>query len=93
MLVIKAETRQESEAKEKSFYRQEVRYGRMQRFITLPSKVDPDRAEARFENGALVLKLPKSEHERPKQIKVAGGGERAMSGGALSGSGQPQTSQ
>ncbi len=93
MLVIKAETRQESEAKEKSFYRQEVRYGRMQRFITLPSRVDAERADARFENGALVLKLPKSEHERAKQIKVAGGGERPIGPGAMSGSGQGQTSQ
>ena len=72
VLMIKAESRQQSEEKQKNYYRQELRYGMMQRAITLPGHVETDRAEARFENGMLHLRLPKSETERPKQIHVSG---------------------
>lgn len=73
ILMIKAETRKESEEKQKSYYRQEFRYGSFQRAITLPCRVQAERAEASFENGVLFLKLPRSEAERPKQIKIQSG--------------------
>lgn len=41
-----------------------------QRAIGLPMPVDPDHAEARFENGVLLLTLPKSEAARPRQIQI-----------------------
>ncbi|MGE0058415.1 MAG: Hsp20/alpha crystallin family protein [Dehalococcoidia bacterium] len=54
------------------FYRRELRYGSFHRSFTLPTGVDADRAEAKFENGVLHLTLPKAEANRPKQIKVGG---------------------
>jgi HSP20 family protein len=70
MLMVKAETRKESEEKHRNYYRQEFHYGSMQRSIQLPCRVEADRAEAIYQNGILSLKLPKSETEKPKQIKV-----------------------
>jgi HSP20 family protein len=42
--------------------------------MTLPVSVDSDKAEAKFENGVLSLRLPKAEALRPKQIKVGSAG-------------------
>ena len=71
VLTIKAEHRDTSEEKKRDYYRREIRYGAFQRSMTLPVSVDSDKAEAKFENGELNLKLPKAEALRPKQIKVA----------------------
>lgn len=83
VLTIKAEHREtkdttavgEGETPEepkRQYYRRELRYGSFHRSLSLPGAVDADKAEARFENGILHLTLPKSEANRPKQIKVAG---------------------
>jgi len=56
-----------------TYYVQEIDYGSYQRTFTLPSGVEADKAEARYENGMLYLKLPKPESVRPKQIKIGTG--------------------
>ena len=76
ILMIKAETRKEFEEQQKNYYRQEFRYGAMQRAVSLPCRVEAGNAHATYENGILHLKLPKSESERPRQIKVQGAGSR-----------------
>ena len=48
----------------------ESAYGPFRRTLTLNVPVDADAAEAIFENGRLILHLPKAEEARPKQIKV-----------------------
>ena len=70
VLTIKAEHRDESEDKKRDYYRREIRYGAFHRALTLPVGVDADKAEARFDNGLLYLRLPKAEALRPKQIRV-----------------------
>jgi HSP20 family protein len=70
VLTIKAEHREATEEKKANFYRRELRYGTLQRALSLPVSVDADRAEATFKNGVVELTLPKSESLRPKQIKV-----------------------
>lgn len=69
-LTIKAETKEEHEEKRPNYYRQERRYGAMQRALTLPVRVDADKADADFENGVLTLRLPKVPEVRPKTIEV-----------------------
>jgi len=70
VLSIKAEHREQTEEKKKDYFRREIRYGSYHRALGLPVSVDADKAEARFENGMLHLRLPKAEAVRPKQIKV-----------------------
>jgi HSP20 family protein len=69
-LTIKAERKEEKETKEKNYVHKENRYGMITRSIILPVDVKADIAEASFDNGVLTLSLPKSEKEKPKQIKV-----------------------
>ncbi len=69
-LTIRGETKEENEVKEADFIRKERRYGSFSRSITLPSGLKADKAEATFENGVLMLKIPKSEESKPKSIKV-----------------------
>jgi HSP20 family protein len=54
------------------WHRQERNYGSFSRTLTLPYNVDPDRVDARFENGVLLVKLPKHESARPRKISVKG---------------------
>ena len=77
VLTIKAEHREELEDKKREYYRREIRYGAFHRSLSLPISVDADKAEARFENGVLYLRLPKAESLRPKQIKIAANGGSA----------------
>lgn len=52
----------------------EIGHGKYQRTFSLQNAVDPDRTEARYENGVLHLKMPKAESARVRQIRV---GEKA----------------
>lgn len=69
-LTIKGESKEEHEEKKPNYYRQERRYGTFQRALTLPVRVDADKASATFEHGVLALRLPKVPEVRPKTIAV-----------------------
>jgi HSP20 family protein len=48
----------------------ELPAGRFSRVITLPTVLDPAKAEANLRNGVFSLRIPKAEAHRPKVIKV-----------------------
>lgn len=50
--------------------RSEVTYGAFQRRITLPEKIQNDKAEAKYEQGILRLVLPKLVEDQNKVVKV-----------------------
>ena len=50
--------------------RQERPFGKFIRSVTLPSLVDPDRVDAKYENGVLRLTMPKHEAAKPRKIVV-----------------------
>ena len=52
------------------WHRQERFAGTFTRELTLPTPVDADKVEAKFEYGVLKLTLPKSEAARPRKIAV-----------------------
>jgi HSP20 family protein len=52
------------------WHRQERAFGEFERVLTLPFAVDPDKVEARFENGVLQVKLAKHETAKPRKINV-----------------------
>ena len=70
VLTIRGETKAEEKVEKASYIRQERRYGAFSRSLTLPSTVVADKATAEFENGVLILTLPKAEDVRPKTIKI-----------------------
>lgn len=70
VLTIKAERKEEKEEKNKDYVRKENYYGLISRSIDLPVDVTAEKSNAVFENGILILTLPKIEAIKPKQIKV-----------------------
>jgi HSP20 family protein len=69
-LTIKGEHKEEQEVKDENYFYKERRYGTFSRSVLMPVKVKSDKAEAVFEDGVLILTLPKAEEVKPKQIKV-----------------------
>lgn len=57
-------------AKTTTWYRREIGSGQFAESVTLPVPIDSERAEARFEDGILTLKLPKAEQARTRRIPV-----------------------
>ncbi len=70
VLTIKGESEKKSEVEEKNYYRKEVRTGSFYRAVSLPAKVDGDKAEATYEKGILKIRVPKAAEVTPKTIKV-----------------------
>jgi len=69
-LTVKGERKFEKEEKEENFHRIERRYGSFYRAFTLPSTVDSEHVEAKYNAGVLKLELKKKPEAQPKQIKV-----------------------
>ena len=71
-LTIRGESKVEEEKKGEHWHLRERRSGVFQRSLSLSAPVDSDKARADFEHGVLMLRLPKSESAKPRQIKVGG---------------------
>lgn len=69
-LILKGETKKESEVDDKNYYRKEIRSGSFYRSIPLPTGVVADKAEATFSEGMLKITIPKAEEVKPKNIKI-----------------------
>ena len=77
-LTVKGERKFEKEEKEENFHRIERRYGSFYRAFTLPSTVDTENVDAKYENGVLKLELKKKPEAQPKQIKVNVGNNKTL---------------
>jgi HSP20 family protein len=60
---------------------QEFGPSKFRRSLRLGSTVDPARVEAIYQNGLLLVTMPKAEHAKPRQIRVQVGGEGAPKNG------------
>ena len=69
-LTVKGERKFEKEEKEENFHRIERRYGSFYRSFTLPTTVDTENVDAKYNAGVLKLELKKKPEAQPKQIKV-----------------------
>ena len=56
----------------RAYHRQERRGGAFTRTVQLPYRVDPDRVEARLEDGVLRLSLGRPEEDKPRRIEIRG---------------------
>ena len=72
VLTMRGERRQAEEAEHAGWHRRERPYGTFSRTIGLPFRVDPDRVQAKFENGVLEVEMQRPEADRPRKIAING---------------------
>lgn len=72
-LTIRGETKASESVKENDYIYREHRYGSFSRSIPLPPEANAEEAEATFEDGMLMLTIPKKPVEAPKRIEVKTG--------------------
>ena len=70
-LTLRGERRRPSGINEESYRRQERRFGRWTRTVTLPDRVDASKIVAQFALGILTVTIPKDADARPRQIAVS----------------------
>ena len=70
VLTISGEKRHEREEKNEQRRYVERSYGSFSRSFSLPANADPDRIEARIEDGVLTVQIAKREETKPKTISV-----------------------
>jgi len=70
ILTIEAESKGDKEIKKADYFPREYRSGTFSRSLRLPANLDTQSAKATFENGMLLLNIPKSKEEKPGRIKV-----------------------
>lgn len=68
-----AEVREDDFPDAQDWLLREHRFGRFERSMVLPSRVDAERVEAHYEHGLLTLTMPKAADAQPRRIRVGGG--------------------
>ena len=76
-VAIAGERKSETKLEEDGRTRSEFRYGKFQRVIPLPVRIQNNLVTANYKDGILNLTLPKSEEEKNKVVKVNLIGEAA----------------
>jgi HSP20 family protein len=69
MMTISAETKEEKEEKDTKYTRKEYNYSSFSRSFTLPSEVNKEKIEAKYDNGVLTLALPKKDEAKSEAGK------------------------
>ena len=73
VLTVSGERKAESNEKNDKYTRKEFSYNSFMRSFTLPELVDTEKIKARYENGIMIVELPKKEEAKPKsprEIKI-----------------------
>lgn len=66
ILTISSEKEETKEEKDKKFTRKEYSYSAFSRSFTLPDEINKEKIEAKYENGVLMLSLPRKEETQTK---------------------------
>ena len=71
-LTIFGEKKQETEEKNKNYYRLERSYGSFQRVLSLPDDADQDNIKAQFKKGVLTITIPRKAipESNIKQVQI-----------------------
>jgi len=67
---ISGERKSEAKTDEKGVVRSEFQYGKFQRVIPLPVRIQNTNVKAEYKDGILHLTLPKAETEKNKVVKI-----------------------
>ncbi|MBN2134282.1 MAG: Hsp20/alpha crystallin family protein [Acidobacteria bacterium] len=70
ILTLSGHRELEKETKKENYHRIERSYGSFKRSFTLPTTIDQEKIDAKFENGVLKISMPKREESKPRQIEI-----------------------
>ena len=70
LVTIKGSFEEETRTDEAGYVTRELSRGEFHRSFVVPTVIKTDAASAKFENGVLVLTLPKSEEVKPTRVQV-----------------------
>ena len=62
--------RRPTQQQDANWQRRERAYGTFSRVVQLPFRVDPEKVQARYNNGILEIELERLEADRPKKIEI-----------------------
>ncbi len=69
-ITIYGEKKKEEKVEKKDYYRLERSYGSFTRSYSLPAEVQTDKAQAKFKDGILEIRAPKTEEAKKKEKKI-----------------------
>jgi HSP20 family protein len=69
-LTISGERQFEPNGDGRGYHRRELNEGKFSRSIQLPDDYEAGKAEARYEAGLLIIRVPRAEHAKPRQITI-----------------------
>ncbi len=69
-ITISGEKKKEEKVQRKDYFRLERSYGSFSRSFRLPKEVQADKAKAKFKDGVLEIKIPKTAEAKKKEKKV-----------------------
>jgi len=72
-LTLGGERKRREADKATGYHRRERLFGAFSRSIQLPEDLDLHQATAKYENGLLIVRVPKGEAAKPRQITVQAG--------------------
>lgn len=73
VLTISGERKYEKDGEEngRRYRVVETRYGKFNRSMTFPNIIDNDKTEAKFENGELIITIPKVKEKAGRKIEIS----------------------
>jgi HSP20 family protein len=77
VLTVSGERKSENEEKGEGYHRVERAFGRFSRSLNLPQGVEPEKVEAKFDNGVLEVRIPKPAEAQPTRVQI---GKAAVEG-------------
>jgi HSP20 family protein len=69
-ITISGEKKKEEKIEKKDYHSIERSYGSFKRSFSLPSEIQTDKASAKFKDGVLEIRIPKTEEAKKKEKKV-----------------------
>jgi HSP20 family protein len=73
VLTVSGERKSDHEEKGEGFHRVERAVGSFSRSLALPTGIDPEKVEAKFDNGVLEVRIPKPAEAQPTRVQIGKG--------------------
>lgn len=70
LITISGEKKREEKVDQDNYFRVEVAYGSFSRTFRLPVEVQGEKVKAKFKEGILEIRIPKTEEEKKKGIQI-----------------------